>query len=70
LMSMQRHAATAVAREDSDVIVLSKHALLRLQKEDAALFSLLMMNLARELARRLRLTDDILLRLMQTHDSG
>ena len=70
LMSMQRHAATAVAREDSDVIVLSKHALLRLQKEDAALFSLLMMNIARELARRLRLTDDILLRLMRTHDSG
>jgi CRP-like cAMP-binding protein len=70
LMSMQRHAATAVAREDSDVIVLSKRALLRLQKEDAALFSLLMMNIARELARRLRLTDDILLRLMQTHDGG
>ena len=70
LMSMQRHAATAVAREDSEVIVLSRRALLRLQKEDAALFSLLMMNIARELARRLRLTDDILLRLMQTHDSG
>jgi hypothetical protein len=29
-----------------------------------------MMNIARELARRLRLTDDILLRLMRTHDSG
>jgi len=28
------------------------------------------MNIARELARRLRLTDDILLRLMRTHDSG
>jgi CRP-like cAMP-binding protein len=64
LMSMQRHAATAVAREDSEVIVLSKHALLRLQKEDFALFSLLMMNIARELARRLRLTDEILLRHM------
>jgi CRP/FNR family cyclic AMP-dependent transcriptional regulator len=70
LMSMQRHAATAIAREDSDVIVLSKRALLRLQKEDAALFSLLMMNIARELARRLRLTDDILLRLMRNPDSG
>jgi len=70
LMSMQRHAATAVAREDSEVIVLSKHALLRLQKEDAALFSLLMMNIARELARRLRLTDELLLGHMRTHDSG
>jgi CRP/FNR family cyclic AMP-dependent transcriptional regulator len=70
LMAMQRHAATAVAREDSEVIVLSKHALLRLQKEDSALFSLLMMNIARELARRLRLTDEILLRHMQPQDPG
>lgn len=70
LMSMQRHAATAVAREDSEVIVLSKQALLRLQKEDAALFSLLMMNIARELARRLRLTDELLVRHMRAHDGG
>lgn len=70
LMAMQRHANTAVARDDSEVIVLSKQALLRLQKEDAALFSLLMMNIARELARRLRLTDEILLRHMRTHESG
>jgi CRP-like cAMP-binding protein len=70
LMAMQRHAATAVAREDSEVIVLSKHALLRLQKEDAALFSLLMMNIARELARRLRLTDEILLRHLRTQSSA
>lgn len=70
LMSMQRHAATAIAREASDVIVLSKRALLRLQKADAALFSLLMMNIARELARRLRLTDDILLRVMRTQEPG
>ncbi len=70
LMSMQRHAATAVARKDSEVIVLSKHALLRLQKEDAALFSILMMNIARELARRLRLTDELLLGHMRTRHSG
>ena len=61
LMAMQRHAATAIALEDSEVIVLSKQALLRLQREDRELFSLLMMNIARELARRLKLTDDILL---------
>jgi CRP/FNR family transcriptional regulator, cyclic AMP receptor protein len=70
LIAMQRHAATAIACEESEVIVLSKHALLRLQREDCALFSLLMMNLARELARRLRLTDEILLRHMRTGIGG
>jgi CRP-like cAMP-binding protein len=70
LMSMQRHVATAVACDDSEVIVLSKDALLRLQKEDAALFSILMMNIARELARRLRLTDELLLGHMRTQRSG
>jgi CRP-like cAMP-binding protein len=70
LMSMQRHAATAVAREGSEVIVLSKDALLQLQKEDTALFSLLVMNIARELARRLRLTDELLLDHMRKHSSA
>lgn len=67
LMAMQRHASTAIAREESEVIVLSKQALLRLQKEDPELFSLLMMNIARELARRLKLTDGILLRYIREH---
>jgi CRP-like cAMP-binding protein len=65
LMAMQRHAATAIALEDSEVIVLSKQALLRLQREDRELFSLLMMNIARELARRLKLTDEILLHYLR-----
>jgi CRP/FNR family transcriptional regulator, cyclic AMP receptor protein len=70
LMSMQQHTATATAREDSEIIVLSRRALLQLRKEDSGLFCLLMMNIARELARRLRLTDEILLRYMHTHKSG
>jgi CRP/FNR family cyclic AMP-dependent transcriptional regulator len=67
LMAMQRHAATAIALEESEVIVLSKQALLRLQREDRELFSLLMMNIARELARRLKLTDEILLHYLRVH---
>jgi len=67
LMAMQRHASTAITREESEVIVLSKQALLRLQKVDSELFSLLMMNIARELARRLKLTDGILLHYIQEH---
>jgi CRP-like cAMP-binding protein len=70
LMGMHKHTATAVALEDSDVMVLSWRALLQLRKEDSALFSLLIMNIARELARRLELTDEILLHYMRTHEDG
>jgi CRP/FNR family cyclic AMP-dependent transcriptional regulator len=70
LMAMHKHTATAVAREDSDVMVLSRRALLQLKKEDSKLFSLLMMNIARELARRLELTDEILLHYIHSHEDG
>ena len=67
LMSMHRHTATAIAIEDSEIIVLSRHALIQLEHEDIELFALLVMNIARELARRLKLTDDILFHYMHTH---
>jgi len=70
LMAMQRHTTSAVALEKSEVVVLSRQALLQLRSEDAQLFALLMMNIARELARRLKLTDDILLYYIQTHREG
>jgi CRP/FNR family cyclic AMP-dependent transcriptional regulator len=61
LMSMHKHTATAVATMDSEIIVLSRRALIDLKREDLELFALLMMNLARELARRLYITDQMLL---------
>jgi len=70
LMAMRRHASTAIALEDSEVMVLSREALWQLRREDIELFALLMMNIARELARRLKLTDDILLQYMHTHKDG
>ena len=70
LMAMHKHTATAVALEDSQLMVLSRRALLQLRKEDTALFALLMMNIARELARRLELTDEILLHYMKTLPSS
>ena len=60
-MSMHKHTTTAVAALESEVIVLSRKALIELRHEDIELFALLMMNLARELARRLYLTDQMLL---------
>jgi CRP-like cAMP-binding protein len=70
LMAMHQHTATAIALEDSEVMVLSRRALLQLQREDSKLFSLLMMNIARELARRLELTDEILLHYIHSHEDG
>ena len=67
LMAMHPHTATAIAVEESEVMVLSRQALMQLQKQDSKLFSLLMMNIARELARRLELTDEILLHYITTH---
>ena len=61
MMSMHCHTTTAVAATDSEVLVLSRRALIQLRHEDIELFALLMMNLARELARRLYLTDQMLL---------
>ena len=70
LMAMHTHTATAIARQTSEVMVLSRRALLQLQREDSKLFSLLMMNIARELARRLELTDEILLHYIDLHEDG
>ncbi|HZJ15557.1 MAG TPA: cyclic nucleotide-binding domain-containing protein [Chthoniobacteraceae bacterium] len=61
LLSMHKHTATATAAADSEVMVLSRKALLDLKHEDTELFALLILNLARELARRLYITDQMLL---------
>lgn len=67
LIAMQISSVAAIALEDSEIIALSREALLDLRHEDAELFALLMMNVARELARKLLLTDDMLLQHM--HDA-
>ncbi len=67
LMAMQTHMVTAIAAEDSELMVLSRQALLGLLHEDVKLFALLMMNIAREIARRLKMTDDILLEYVRKH---
>jgi CRP/FNR family cyclic AMP-dependent transcriptional regulator len=61
VIGIQPHAATAVAVEDTELIVLSRNALLSLLKTDLDLFSILILNIAREACRRLHKTDEILL---------
>jgi CRP-like cAMP-binding protein len=61
VIGIQPHAATAIAVEDTELIVLSRNALLSLMKTDIELFSILTLNIAREACRRLHKTDEILL---------
>ena len=64
LISINKHNLSAVAVVDSDIIVFSKELLHQLRHEESDLFSLLMLNIARELARRLQYTDELLLKAM------
>ncbi len=62
MLSMINNTACFVAAEDSELIMLSRRALNKLRGEDPKLFTILMINLARELARKLQYSDGILLR--------
>ena len=62
VLGIHSHTISAVALEDCEFIVLSKRALLSLHHEDIGLFALLILNLARELARRLQFVDALLLK--------
>jgi CRP-like cAMP-binding protein len=62
VIGIQPHGATAVAVEDAELIVLSRDALLSLYKTDLELYSILILNIAREACRRLHKSDEILLR--------
>ncbi len=61
LMSMNNNTASFVAAEESQIVVISKRALNQLRREDLELFCILVMNIARDLARKLQYTDEILL---------
>ncbi|MEO7933271.1 MAG: cyclic nucleotide-binding domain-containing protein [Chthoniobacterales bacterium] len=62
MLSMINNTASFVAAEDTELIMLSRRALNRLRGSDPEVFAILVLNLARELARKLQYSDDILLR--------
>jgi CRP/FNR family cyclic AMP-dependent transcriptional regulator len=70
LLGMHQHTISAVALEETEIIVLSRRALQSFLQEDIGLFALLMMNLARELARRLQFTDELLLKSLHPHEAS
>lgn len=63
LLSLVNNTASFVAAEDCDLIVLSRKTLARIQREDPDIFSMLVLNIARDLARKLQFTDELLVRL-------
>ena len=62
LLAMKNNTASFVAAEDSELVVLSRKSLNRLRNKNPKLFTLLILNLARELARKLQFTDEIMLK--------
>lgn len=61
VVGIQKHSASAIVTLDAVLLVLSRTVLLDLYKENVGLFALLILNIARELARRLYRTDQTLL---------
>lgn len=62
MLSLVNNTASFVAAESCELIVFSRKALNRLHTEAPDLFCRLILNLARELARKLQYTDEMLLR--------
>ncbi|KMQ52955.1 putative transcriptional regulator, Crp/Fnr family [Chitinispirillum alkaliphilum] len=61
VIGIQNHSATAVAMETTTLLILSRRLLMQLFESNKELFSHLILNIAREIARRLHHTDEILL---------
>ena len=70
VIGIQPHAATAIAVEDTELIALSRHALLSIYETDLALFSTLIMNIARETCRRLRSSSEVILHYVQKSNNN
>ncbi len=59
LIDIQPAAATVRAREETEVLVLRRGDLYRIEKEDLPAFTMIVMNLAREISRHLRARDTL-----------
>ncbi len=61
VIGIQPHAATAIAVEKTELLVLSRNLLLSIYISDIQLFSTLILNIARETCRRLHSSSEVLL---------
>jgi CRP-like cAMP-binding protein len=69
LIDIQPCAASAIATCPTRIFTFTNADLYRLSKEHCRTFAMIMMNLAREVSRRLRKTDEDLSYLLYTRDS-
>lgn len=60
LMSIEPHTATALCHKKSKLILISRKTLFTLHKTNPTLFTKLILNIARELARRLHKNNNML----------
>ncbi|MEL7399007.1 MAG: cyclic nucleotide-binding domain-containing protein [Pseudomonadota bacterium] len=71
VIGIQPHSATTIAMEDCELLILSGETLGELFETDKALFSILILNIARESCRRLYKTNKQLVELLSENtDSG
>ncbi len=68
VIGVQPHTANAIAVEASDLMVLSRQALHTIFDEDKELFGMLILNIAREAARRLHAAEETLLHYFSHHE--
>jgi CRP/FNR family cyclic AMP-dependent transcriptional regulator len=61
VIGVQNHSASAQVKQDAELFVLSRSKLMSVYEKDKDVFSMLILNIARELARRLYKTDQVLL---------
>lgn len=64
LLDIQPRSATVRTRSDASLLMLSYGDLLEVQTSDQEAFTLLVMNIAREVSRRLRLANQVLVDVM------
>ncbi len=68
VIGIQPHSASTLAVVDTDLLVLSKESLMEIFDSDKTLFSMLILNIAREASRRLHKADDLLLQYVHLND--
>ncbi len=69
VIGIQPHAATAVAVEETELLVLSRNLLLSIYISDIQLFSTLILNIARETCRRLHSSSEVLLHYVRKNET-
>ena len=70
MLSLVNNTASFIALEPTELIMLSRRGLNQLRAEAPEVFCQLILNLARDLARKLQYTDEMLLRLGDLPESG